>query len=163
MCAEPIAHAQLLRDLHREILVDASLYVDHRELGQLGLWVTLELLNFTRDVRLLRVALRTDGNIFAHGHRHRSGDQARNAGDQNDFLRSGRCGNANHEACRRYQRVVGSEHRGAEPRGAVGSVSLVMSCQRQPLPSTAPLHMSAKVSPAYAQRASEALQTHHRP
>ncbi len=42
------------------------------------------------------------------------------------------------QTCRRYQRVVGSEHRGAQPRGGVGSVSLVLSCQFQPLPSTAP-------------------------
>ena len=49
--------------------------------------------------------------------------------DQNSLLRSGRRCDTNHEACGRYERV-GSEHRGAQPRGASGSVSLVMSCQR---------------------------------
>jgi|SRR3990172_3482753 len=54
-------------------------------------------------------------------------------GDQNDFHRSGRRCDTNHEACRRNERVVGPEHCGAQPRGASASVTLVMSRQRPPI------------------------------
>jgi hypothetical protein len=55
--AESIAHAQLLGDFHRELLIEASVHIDHRQLVQLGVRLTRKLSRFALDVRLLRVAL----------------------------------------------------------------------------------------------------------
>ena len=98
VCAEPVAGAELLRDFHRELLLEASLDVNHGQLVQLGLRLTRKLALLALDVGLLRVALRADGHVLAHGHRHRPSDQARHAGDQDGPFRCGRRGDANHEA-----------------------------------------------------------------
>jgi hypothetical protein len=56
--AEPIARAELLRDSHREFLLEPSFHVDQGQLVQLGSRLTRKLSRFTLDVRLLRVAAR---------------------------------------------------------------------------------------------------------
>jgi hypothetical protein len=53
MCAEPIVLAELFRDFHRELLLEASLFVDHRKFVQLVLWLIRKLSLFALDVRLL--------------------------------------------------------------------------------------------------------------
>ena len=115
MRAEPIARAELLRDCHRELLFEASLHVDRGQLVQFLSRPTRKLSRFTLDVGLLRVALRADRHVLPHGHRHRSGDKARHAGDQDGLLRRRGRRDTNHEACDRHDPVVCPEHRGAQP------------------------------------------------
>ena len=57
MSAESITYTKLLCDFHREILLKASLHVDHRKLLQLGFRLRHKFSFFTLDVSLFRVAL----------------------------------------------------------------------------------------------------------
>ena len=73
--------AQLLRDLLRQVPLEAALDIDVDELGHLELRVLLQLAAFDLDVRLFDVALRADRDVLAGGHGQRPGGQPRDAGD----------------------------------------------------------------------------------
>ena len=71
---EPVGRAQLFRDLHRQVLLETTLHVEHRPLVQLGQRLRLELPCFALDLRTLGVTLRADRGILAHGHGQGAGD-----------------------------------------------------------------------------------------
>jgi len=104
--AESVARAQLLGDSHRKLLVEAALHVDQSQFLQFRSRLIRELPRLSGDVGLLGVALRADGNIFTHGHRHRASDQASHAGDQDRARWRVGCRDADHEARGRDNRVI---------------------------------------------------------
>jgi hypothetical protein len=67
--------------VHREILIEAALHINHRKLVQLSLRLPHKFSCFKLDVCLLRVELRANRHIFSHGHRHRPRNKLRHAGD----------------------------------------------------------------------------------
>ncbi|GHC67410.1 hypothetical protein GCM10007315_35540 [Gemmobacter tilapiae] len=82
---------QLDRNLMGEALIKPPRHVDAGQLVQLRLGSFLQFPRLARDVGVFRISLRTDRDVFAGRHRHRSGDEAGKSGDQ-DFgtTRSGR-------------------------------------------------------------------------
>ena len=85
---------QLLDDLPRKRLIDTALDVNVRQLIELKFWTILQFLAFARKVGLFGIRLRTDGHVFAGGHRHGAGHQSRNARDQDIILRGRRRGDS---------------------------------------------------------------------
>jgi hypothetical protein len=82
---------QLDRNLMGEALIKPPRHVDAGQLVQLRLGRFLQFPRLTCDVGLLRIGLRTDGDVLAGRHRHRSGDEAGKSSDQNfGTTRSGR-------------------------------------------------------------------------
>jgi hypothetical protein len=111
----------------RELGIEASLFVNSGELAQLGVGIGGKLAGFAMNVGLFRVALRAHGNVFARGHRQGAGGNACDPGEQHRFSAGRRRGDAHHQAGRRNDPVVGTEHRGAQPTGAAALVSFVMT------------------------------------
>ena len=82
---QAIARAELSGDLQRQVLVETTCHVDSRELSQLGLRLSRLLAPFTQHIRPLCVPLRAHRHVFANRHRHRSGDQTSDSGDEDLF------------------------------------------------------------------------------
>jgi hypothetical protein len=68
--------------------------------------------------------VRTDGDIFAGRHRHRSGHQSGNACDQHIVSRRCRCCNADDQARGRNDTVVGPQNGGSEPSDPIDDMVL---------------------------------------
>ena len=137
----------------------APLLVDPGELAQLALRVAAQLALLQADVGLLGVALRADRHVLAGGHRQRAGHQPGDpGGDDRGARRAGR-GHAEHEARGRHDAVVGAEHGGAQPVGAVAEVDLgsrpaLALTRRAPLPRPgARARRAARRRPCRARRA----------
>jgi hypothetical protein len=124
MGGEGIFRHELLGDLPRKVPIDTALDVDIGKLIELKSGILAQLLAFAREVRLFAVGLRTDGDIFAGGHRHGAGHQSRDTRDQDIVPRRGCCGNADDQACSREDAVVGPEHCCSKPSDAVDEVPL---------------------------------------
>ena len=121
-----IFRRQLLRDLPRKRLVDATLDVDFGKFIQLVRRILAQLRALAREIRLFGVGLRADRHILAGRHRHGPRHQACDTGDQ-DIVLLRRCrGNADDQARGRDNTVVSAEHRGAQPADAVDEVVLRM-------------------------------------
>lgn len=86
MGAQPVARAELLGHPHGQLLVEAPLHVNPREFPQLGPRILRKLPLFNLDVRELGVALRANGYVFTCRHRHRPGDEACRACEQDNPL-----------------------------------------------------------------------------
>ena len=72
------------------------------------------------------IGLRADGNIFTSRHRHRARNKPRHAGQEN-FAGLGRRGsNADDQARRRDDAVIGAQHRRTKPPDAIDVVFLQM-------------------------------------
>ena len=81
---------------------------------------------FPFQIGPLGIGLGTDGNVFAGGHRGGTGHQAGHAGDEDrPGVRAGR-GDPEDQAGRGDDAVVGAEHRGPQPAGAVATVPFAM-------------------------------------
>jgi hypothetical protein len=72
---------ELPGDLPRKVPIDAALDVDIGKLIELKFGGLVQLLAFARQIRPFGVGLRTDGHIFAGGHRHRASHQSRDTRD----------------------------------------------------------------------------------
>ena len=82
-----------------------------------------------REIGLLGVGLRADGDILARRHRHRARDQRGCARDQHVArLRARRC-DADDQARGRDDAVIGAEHRGPQPADAAGMVVFGMDAK----------------------------------
>jgi hypothetical protein len=115
---------QLLGNLPRKDLIDTPLDVDFSKLIKLKLSILTLLLAFAHEIGLFGVGLRAYGHILAGGHRHGASHQSRDTRDQDIVLRRGRCGNADDQACRRDNPIVGAEDRCSQPPNAVDEVIL---------------------------------------
>jgi hypothetical protein len=102
---------ELLGTLSSERRIEPATLVDCGELIQLESGFGGELSTFPVQIGALGVRLRADGYVLARSHRHRSGDQTRQTGDENLATRgAGRC-DTNHQTGRRPDAIVGPEHR----------------------------------------------------
>ncbi len=120
--AQRVFRGQLLGDLARQRRVEPALHVDAGQFVQLILGLGGEFGSLAGEVGFLRVLLRADGDVLAGGHGHRAGHQPGHAGNQ--YLRApgaGR-GDADDEAGRRHDAVIGAQHGGAQPADALGAV-----------------------------------------
>ena len=122
---------QLLGNLPRKGLIDTTLGVDFSELIKFKLDILTQLLAFVHEIRLFCVGLRANGHILASGHRHGARYQSRDTRDQDIVLRRGRCGNADDQACRRDNPIVGAEDRCSQPPNAVDKVVLRVQVRRR--------------------------------
>jgi hypothetical protein len=69
-------------------------------------------------IGLFCVRLRTDGDIFTGGHRHCACEERRSTGQQNARPARIGCGNADDEACGRYNAVIRTEYGCSQPPDA---------------------------------------------
>ena len=122
MGAQGISCHQLLSDLSRERLFDTAFDVNFGKLLPFEFDVLVQLLEFAHEIRLFSVGLRADGHIFASSHRHSASHQSRDTGDQDIVLLGSSCGNADDQACGRYDTIVGPENRGSQPPNASNEV-----------------------------------------
>jgi hypothetical protein len=74
---------QLIGDLAGKVGLDAALYINLGQFFALECRLYFELRTLAGEVGLFRVGLGTDRNILASRHRHRTGDQASDACNQN--------------------------------------------------------------------------------
>lgn len=108
---------------------DAAADVDGGEFPCFGLGIAVQLGSLARQVGMFGIGLRADRDIFARRHRQRAADQRRRAGEQD-----GRCagarrgGDADDQARYRDDAVIGTQHRRAQPAGAVDQVMFAGAC-----------------------------------
>src|SRR4029077_10145986 len=121
---EGIFRHQLLGNLPRKDLIDAALDVNFGQFVNFKLDISAQFLALARKVRLFGVGLRADRHILAGGHRHRARHQSRHTRDQYIFLRRGGRGNADDQACRRDDAIVGPENRRSQPSAAADEKAL---------------------------------------
>jgi hypothetical protein len=124
--AERVLGHQLQRDVTSEIGIDAALDVDLRQLFPLALDVVGELLRLARQLGVLGIGLRADRDVLAGGHRHGSGNEAGDAGDENVAMGAAGGGDAGDETSGGQDTVVGAEHGSTQPADAADEVMLGM-------------------------------------
>ena len=109
--AQRVLRHELVRHLQGEVVIEAASDVDSREFLPLRGWVLFEFASLPCEVGLLGVRLGTDRYVLAGSHRHRPGDQTGCTGDED--LPGGRRGggDADDQAGRGDEAVVGAEHR----------------------------------------------------
>jgi transposase len=124
---ERAAPRQRTRHLARQRRRQAPTLIDPGELEQLAVRVAAKLGLLQPDVGLLGVAPRADRHALAGGHRqrpgHRPGDPGRHDRGARRARRAGRS-HAEHEARGRHDAVVGAQHGGPQPVGAVAEMDL---------------------------------------
>jgi hypothetical protein len=122
MGPQRIVFHQLVGHLACERWIQPSLYVDRRELRMLVDWVGSKFSSLALDIRLFRVCLRTDRNVFASSHRHCSSDQACDSGHQNVAI-SGICRcHSDNKARGGNDPVIGAKNGSSKPSNAIRSV-----------------------------------------
>jgi hypothetical protein len=117
---------QLPGTVRRQVPIQTALLVDVGELVLFGLRLCRQLVALPREIRLLGVGLRADRHVFAGGHRQRAGDETRDSGDQHVLPRGIGGRDADDEARRRDDAIVGAEHRGTKPPDSFAAVTLTM-------------------------------------
>jgi hypothetical protein len=127
--AQRILRHELLGHLTCECPIDAASDVNLGKLFQFKRGCLAQFLAFARKVCLLGVGLRTDGDILAGSHRHRTSHQSGNTGNQHIALGCGRRGDTDDQACRLDDTVFSAEHRGAQPTDAADEVIFLMLAQ----------------------------------
>ncbi|AFL55148.1 hypothetical protein USDA257_p04330 (plasmid) [Sinorhizobium fredii USDA 257] len=106
---------QFLGDASGQGDIDPALGIKLRQFLTLRIGLALELPPFACEVGLLGIRLRADRNIFPRRHRHRTGHQPGNTGDQDLGTSRRRRGNADDQARRRDDAVIRSEDCGPQP------------------------------------------------
>ncbi len=115
MSAERILRHQLRRNFRGEPRIEAAFDVDRCKLPVFGVEVVLEFLAFTREIRVFRVGLRADRDVFTRRHGHRAGHEAGKAGDQDGAAVSTGGGDADYETRCRDDSVVRTKDRRPKP------------------------------------------------
>jgi hypothetical protein len=95
---ERVVFHQLGGDARGQRLVEPALHVDGRQLGVLLLGIRGQFPTLAREVGAFRVGLRADRHVLAGSHRHRAGDEAGDAGNQDDLGTRARRRDAQDEA-----------------------------------------------------------------
>lgn len=100
---------------------DALPLVDAAQLGDLRVWRCGKLAGLDAELVGEELACALDRKVFAQGHRQRSGDEARETGDDDGLVRSARSRNAHHQAEVRDEAVRGPKN--ARTKGVAVSSS----------------------------------------
>ena len=122
---ERIVSGQLGGGLARGLRGETSCFVKGGQLVQLGIGLQLQLLAFSVEHCPFGVALGADRHIFANRHRQRAGGQPRDARGEHRRPFSGSGGNADNNARRRDDPVVGAQDGGAKRVEFVGDRTVV--------------------------------------
>lgn len=124
--AERVVSHQLLHHRPRESGLEAAPDVDAGKLVFFGRALRRQLRSLLREIGAFGVRLRADRDVFARGHRQRTGHEPCDARDQ-DFRAAGTGGgNANDEACGRHDPVVRAENRRAQPANPFSAMPFAM-------------------------------------
>ncbi len=111
---------------------DALPLVDAAQLGDLRVWRCGKLAGLDAELVGEELACALERKVFAQGHRQRSGDEARETGDDDGLVRSARSRNAHHQAEVRDEAVRGPKN--ARTKGvAVSSSTRLRNRSRSPL------------------------------
>ncbi len=82
MSPQGILCHELIRNLVCEVGFDAALCVDFGQFGTLKSGLICKFGPFAREVRLLCIRLRADGNVLPRRHGHCPGNETRNTCDE---------------------------------------------------------------------------------
>jgi hypothetical protein len=130
MSAQCVLRHQLGRDLIGQRSVQPAPDIDGGQFGVFVDCVGRQFFPLSLQIRILRIGLRTDGDILACGHRHRARHHAGNAGNQNTAAAGLGRGHTDDQTGRGDDPVVGAEDRGTEPADAVSAVAFGVSHSR---------------------------------
>src|ERR1019366_10469930 len=127
MGAERVVGHELFGDLLGQRPIKPAADVDGRQFRVFPLVVCLELGAFALEVGLFGVGLRVDGHVLSGSHRHGSGDETGDAGDQYTGVSGVRGGDTEHQTGGGKDAVVGTQHGGAQPANASDVVAFLMT------------------------------------
>ena len=123
MCGHGVLARQSDRNLPRQTVVKPAPDIDARQFIKPGLGHVAQLFGFARQIGLPGIGLRTDGNVFAGGHRHRPRDKTGTCCDQ-DLGTPGPCGrNPDPQTCGRDEAVICPQHGSTQPADPVNHVN----------------------------------------
>ena len=122
--AQRILRHKLLGDLCRESRCEPAINVDLRQLAHLGPRLLIERALFSLKVGGFRIGLRADRDVFARRHRHRACRPAGEGGGEDLPAARRGGGDADHEARRRDDAVIGPQHGRPQPSDAMDEMFL---------------------------------------
>ena len=126
MRRERIFRHQLAGHQPGEVRLETPLHVNGNELLFFGFRLRRQLVSFEIEVGAFGVRLRADRHIFTRCHGQGTGDQAGDTREQ-DFVTVGAGGrDADDQAGRRDDPVIGSEDCGAQPADPVRAVPFAL-------------------------------------
>ena len=114
--------------------IETAMDVDRRKFRTLVLFVCGEFFALALEVGPFGVCLGTDRDVLTCSHRHGAGDQPGDPCDQNIVAGRMRCCNADHKTRRRYNAVVRTQDRCAQPADASCAVSFAMANRHSLVP-----------------------------
>ncbi|BCG94691.1 hypothetical protein MesoLj131a_35550 [Mesorhizobium sp. 131-2-1] len=126
MGTKRILRHHLVRDLQRQIRLHTTRHIALCKLIALEIGLRCEFGPLSAEVSLLGIGLRADRHIFTRRHRHRARDQAGNPCDENIACRGIGRRNADDQAGRRYDAVIGAKHGSAQPTDARYEMAFTM-------------------------------------
>ena len=119
---QAVVAGQLHRHFTRERRLQPAAFVDLGELRELGFRMVAQRIRLAPGIGRFRIGLRAHRHVLARGHRERTRSQAGDAAEQDRAGRRLRGGHAQHQAAGGDQAVVGAQHRGAQPAGALAAM-----------------------------------------
>ncbi len=137
MCPDRIVFHQLNGDPIGQIQIQPPPDINSRKFPVLGIGIGSEFLRLAIEIGLFAVGLRTDRDVFARGHRHRTGREARDSGHHHSGRRSvSRC-YTDHKTRDRHDAIVRAQDRRTQPTDAFAIVSFWMVSKHSCNPSMA--------------------------
>lgn len=115
MRAQGIVSHELPGYLYGERRVQPASGINRRQFTALALLVGSEFPALASEIGLFAVRLRVHGYMLAGGHGHGAGHQARDPRGQHIAARGMRRRDAEDEACRRDDAVIGTQYRRPQP------------------------------------------------
>jgi hypothetical protein len=122
---ERIVSGQFLGGLARGLRGETSCLVKAGQLVQLGIGLEFQFLAFSVQQCPFGVALSADRHIFANRHRQRAGGQPGDAGSEHRLPFGGGSGDADDNASRRDDPIVGAQDAGPKPVEFIGDRTVV--------------------------------------